>query len=143
MIDVDKDQIREKLHCMRLNLKYLEDFKDIEPDVFASDPVKSAAAVRMLQVVMEAMLDICCHIIARNGWGMPTTYCEVVSISESNGLIPSELEGTYLKMARFRNRIVHHYNDIDIIEVLDIIKERLEIFNPFISIITSRYFDSG
>ncbi len=139
---VDKDQIREKLHYMRLNIGYLEQFKETDLAELDNDPVKEAAAVRMLQVVLEAMLDICCHIIARKGWGMPTTYCEVVSISESHGLIPSELEGPYLKMARFRNRVVHHYNDISNAEVLEIIKNRLDYFHPFMKNIISLYLDS-
>lgn len=140
---VDKDQIREKLHHMRLNMDYLKEFKGIDVNFFNNDPVKEAAAVRMLQVLLEAMLDICCHIIAREGWGMPTTYCEAVSIAESRGIIPSEHEGTYLKMARFRNRVVHHYQDISPVEVLEIINNRLDVFIPFIKNIIIHYIDSG
>ncbi len=136
---VDKEKIREKLHYMRLNIRYLEEFRGIDVTEIERDPVKEAAAVRMLQVLLEAMLDICCHIIAREGWGMPTTYCEVVSISENHGIIPAELEGHYLKMARFRNRVVHHYNDISMPDVLDIIDNRLDIFHPFINNVIARY----
>ncbi len=97
---------------------------------FIANKLYYHAAIRMLQITIEATLDICAHAIAREGLGMPKNYAEVVEIAAQEGIIPLEMKDTYKKMARFRNRVVHLYDDVNPEEVLDIINSRLNDFNP-------------
>ncbi|CEP69300.1 Protein of unknown function DUF86 [Moorella glycerini] len=93
----------------------------------------------MLQVAIEAMLDICAHIISREGWGLPKSYVETVELAAHNGLIPQQLEDTYKAMARFRNRVVHLYDEIDAAEIWNVIQNHLDDFRPFIAAVIRRY----
>ena len=117
---VDQEKIRQKLHFIRQQLKELDRFEAIGLDEFLKEPFYEAAATRMLQISIEAMLDICAHVIARQGWGLPKTYVETVEMAARHGLIPKELTATYKDMARFRNRVVHLYHDIDPTEIWQI-----------------------
>ncbi len=112
-MSVDQEKIRQKLHFIRENLAHLEQFKGMEPGSLKSDHIKEAAAVRMLQVAIEAVLDICSHVISREGWGLPKSYLEAVELAVQNGLIPQEMAQEYKSMAKFRNRVVHLYDKVD------------------------------
>lgn len=138
-MSVDQEKIRQKIHFIRENLAYLEEFKDLDKESFKSDHIKEAAAIRMLQVAIEAVLDICSHIISREGWGLPKSYLESVELAVQNGLIPLELAQDYKNMAKFRNRVVHLYDKVDSEELIEIINSHLDDFKPFIRNVLSRY----
>lgn len=136
---LDKEKIRQKLHFMRVKLRELKRFQDMEIDEFKADVINEDAALRMLQVSIEAMLDICAHIASREGWGVPKTYADLISTAARQELIPHGMEDTYKKMVAFRNRIVHLYDDVNTEEILNIINEHLDDFTPFISSVVERF----
>ena len=140
-MSVDQEKIRQKLHFIRENLVHLEQFKGMETDYLKSDHIKEAAAIRMLQVVIEAVLDICSHVIAREGWGLPKSYLETVELAVQNGLIPREMAQEYKNMAKFRNRVVHLYDKVDTEELTEIINFHLDDFKPFIRNVLNRYMN--
>lgn len=102
---VDPEKVRQKLQYIRSRLRELEEFKMMDQSVFLRHRYYAPAATRMLQVAIEAMLDLCAHIIAREGWGLPKSYREVVLLAAEHGLIPKDLRDAFVEMARFRNRI--------------------------------------
>ncbi len=136
---VDHEKIRQKLHYMRDKLKMLEGFKGMDKKSFISEPYLEDAAIRMLQVVIEAMLDICAHIIAREGWGLAKTYVEIIELAVNNKLIDAEQAGTYKNMARFRNRVIHLYDQVDTDEIMNIINNHLDDFKPFMAVVIEKY----
>lgn len=140
---IDREKIRQKLQFMRDNLRKLERFHGMNIEEFKSNFLYEAAATRMLQITIEAMLDICAHVIAREGWGIPKTYGETVEIAACNGLIPSEMEETYKNIAKFRNRVVHLYDDVKTEEIFNIIKSHLKDFKPFITKVIQAYFSEN
>ncbi|MDN5348331.1 MAG: hypothetical protein PWP65_1895 [Clostridia bacterium] len=140
---VDREKIRQKLQFMRTELRELERFRNMDITEFKSEGLYEAAATRMLQVTIEALLDICAHVIAREGWGLPKTYGEAVEIAARHGLIPSEMKDTYMAMVRFRNRVVHLYDEVDAAAVLDIIHNHLGDFHPFIARVVQKYLSQA
>ncbi|MGI6285678.1 DUF86 domain-containing protein [Neomoorella humiferrea] len=136
---VDREKIRQKLQFMRQELRELKKFQGMDLNQFQTNSLYEAAATRMLQVTIEAMLDICAHIIAREGWGLPKSYVETIELVARNGLIPQQFEGTYKAMARFRNRIIHLYDEIEVTEIWNIIQNHLDDFRTFIAAVIQRY----
>jgi uncharacterized protein YutE (UPF0331/DUF86 family) len=124
---------------MRQELRELKKFQGMDISQFQSNSLYEAAATRMLQVTIEAMLDICAHLISREGWGLPKSYVETVELAVHNGLIPPEMEDTYKAMARFRNRVVHLYDEVNAAEIWNIIQNHLEDFRPFMEVVIRRY----
>ena len=78
---VDNDKIRQKIHFIRQEKKKLQRFRAMDYKEFVSDDLYVDAATRILQVMVECVLDICAHAIAREGWGTPKTYVETVKNS--------------------------------------------------------------
>jgi uncharacterized protein YutE (UPF0331/DUF86 family) len=83
------------------------------------------------------MIDISNHIIARNRWSKPDTHKESFQILMQNGVIEEKYVDAYSTMAKFRNRIVHMYYDVNDELVYKVIKDNLSDFQSFINSIGS------
>ena len=61
------------------------------------------------------------------------------------GLIPRDLQDSFLLMARFRNRIVHLYDEVGDLEVFRFIMQHLDDFRPFVANVVRKYLgdDTG
>lgn len=79
------------------------------------------------------MLDISSHIIARNRWGRPEDNKAHFKMLADDGIIHNEDVNIYFNMAKFRNRIVHMYFNIDDDMIYDITQNNLEDFERFIN----------
>ena len=106
---------------------------------FVEDSFYPLAAARALQVALEASFDLCAHIIAYEGWGLPKSYREIVLVALEHGLLPPGLRDSYLQMARFRNRLVHLYDHVEERELLQFIKDHVGDFAPLVATVVRRY----
>jgi len=94
------------------------------PDL-AGDPHKIASAKYHLIIAIEAAIDICNHIIAKNNLRVPEDYADTFKVMVENQLITEDFCSNLTKMARFRNRLVHRYWDIDTQQLYNILKNNL------------------
>jgi len=132
---VNRDKIRDKIQIIKDNLSKLESIKKTGFEKFIEDPFMSDAAIRQLQVSIEAMLDISHHIISRKHLGTPKTYLETIKILTQAGIIPQQQLSTLIKMVKFRNRAVHLYDKMSGEEIHNIIQHHLTDFDNFINAI--------
>ncbi|MEG6616178.1 HepT-like ribonuclease domain-containing protein [Peptococcaceae bacterium 1198_IL3148] len=77
-------------------------------------------------------------MIARERYKAPKTYAEAFVILVDQGILPKEKETTFIKMAKFRNRIVHLYQEVDDREVYAIMKESLADSQAFVRAIVNK-----
>jgi uncharacterized protein YutE (UPF0331/DUF86 family) len=136
----DRQKLREKIQFIRSTLRQLEDIRDDGRDAFLAGKVPQYAAVRCIQVAVEAILDSANHIIAREGLGLPKTYAGSVRLLVEAGILPPDKKDDFERMIRFRNRAVHLYDEIDPAEVFAIMENNLDDFEVFVRAITQRYF---
>lgn len=64
-----------------------------------------------------------------SAWGI--TYAEVFRVLGKEGVLDAEFAATLEPMARMRNRLVHHYEDIEPARVHQLIRTRLSDFDLF------------
>ena len=140
---VDREKVRTKIQFLRESLVQLERIRSLGEEAFLSDPILQAAAVRYLQVGIEAMLDIASHVIAREGLGTPETYRQSMEILLQNGTLPTDRAEAFLAMIGFRNRVVHLYESVDPKEVARVLQGGLNDFEAFISAVSRRYFSQS
>lgn len=131
-MEFDRNKIDEKLLFMTTCLNKLKKLKQIEKDTFIDDFTKVDSSKYLLQVSIEAMLDISSHLIARNRWGKPKDNKEHFQLLCDNGIIDSKDVVIYFNMAKFRNRIVHMYFNISDEMIYDIVQNNLDDFERFI-----------
>ena len=129
---VNHEKIRNKLRTITICLDKLERLKQNSVAEFIEDYTLTDTARHNLQIAVEAMLDISNHIIARNSLEIPKNNAESFVILCKNGVLSKEKQGTYTAMARFRNRIVHMYDEVDNREIYKILQEHLDDYRAFI-----------
>lgn len=109
MADVQRDKLRDKLQVIEERVRRLRDLSARGREAFFADPVLQDAAIRNLQVAIEAMIDIAHHLVARLRLGTPKTYVETFERLIDAGILPQGEREVLHGMVRFRNRIVHLY----------------------------------
>lgn len=132
---VNRDKIRDKVQIIKNNIRKLEAIRENSLEEFLENPLMPDASIRMLQVSIEAMLDISHHIVSRRHLGTPKTYREAIELLEQNRIINKDLLPTFVNMVKFRNRAVHLYDEIADEEIYKIIQNHLTDFEKFISAI--------
>ena len=128
---LDHSRIQQFLTNMRGNLVHLREIQAFGVESFRSDFRNHHAAMRLLQVCIEDMINIANHIIARRSYRAPRDFSDVFRVLAEQSLISEEDADRYAKMVRFRNRLVHVYWDIDLDQVFEFIRSELEDFERF------------
>lgn len=140
---VDNNLIQEKINYMENNLSKLEKLNKLPRETFLGEFYYVEAAKHLLQVTIEAMLDICQHVIARQRFRAPNSYADALNILIDEGILPESQKDAFLQMAKFRNRVVHLYNEVDSNELHRILHERLGDFRYFIQAVVKNLLTTG
>ena len=98
------------------------------------------AAKYNLQVCIEALIDVSNHVVARERWGIPSTSAEMVKLIIKHGVLGKDKEPSLVQMVKFRNRIVHLYQEVDDSEIYRILQENLDDIKGFIQAVISKFF---
>ncbi|CCU80973.1 hypothetical protein HSACCH_02472 [Halanaerobium saccharolyticum subsp. saccharolyticum DSM 6643] len=138
--DTNHKRIAEKLKFIRANLKKLKELVELEKKDFLRDYRNYDTAKYNLLAAVEAMLDIAAHIIYREGYTSPNTSADSFRILAAEGIIQENLLLKFVKMTKFRNRIVHLYDQIDEEYIYQIINNNLEDIESYVDLIVNRYF---
>ena len=129
---IDPEIIAEKISLIAENMDKLKFLKELPEDEFYQDFRNLYSTKHLLQISIEAMIDIANHIIARMGLGRPKSYAESFSILAEKNIIEADLSDIFATMAKFRNRVVHLYNTVDPSEVRSILHNNLGDFAIFL-----------
>lgn len=135
MIDVEK--IKSRIEIIRSNVAELEEMKGFSLEDFSRQKWDVAAAKHFIREAIEAMIDIGSHIVAKKLLGAPASATDVMIVLGQKGIISKQNIETYVKMVKYRNRLVHFYHEVTIAELYDVIQNRLKDFESFIKDITN------
>ena len=137
MVSIEK--ITEKFRRLDEFLAILKGMQSTPLDTFLKDKILIGSAKYYLQVSIECCLDVANHIIASENFRAPQDYADAFKVLEENGLVDPE-EGIKLRqMAKFRNRLVHLYGDIDDAYVHNFILNNLQDILNFVSVIATKF----
>lgn len=133
---VKPEIIDTRIHKLQEYLEKLNKLKNIGKDEFFSDFRNSSSAKYLLQVSIECCLDIATHIIASEKFRRPDDYADSFRVLNENKIVPDSLINNLVDMAKFRNRIVHIYWEIDENFIYDILQNYLDDFERYIESIS-------
>ncbi|MBU1206766.1 MAG: DUF86 domain-containing protein [Proteobacteria bacterium] len=131
-MEYNPDKVRKITSEVLSALQRLEDLRKLSEEEFAADPHKVASAKYNLIVAIEGAVDLSNHIISKNGFRTPEDYADTFRVMEEKGVFDAEFTNSLIQMARFRNRLVHIYWDIDDAEIYRIIQTRLQDIKQFL-----------
>ena len=109
---VDKDRILAKLDQLE---GYLQELRQILPESFAGyqKVEKKRACERLLQIAIEAVIDICHMLVRELRLGLPSEEDDVFEKLSQAGVISSQMVATLKRMKGLRNILVHEYGRVD------------------------------
>lgn len=123
---VDRDLLRRKLADLDDYLRQVSEYRGISLDAYRSDWKTQRIVERTLQIAIETCVDIASHVIADRRLRVPSTYAETFEVLGEAGLLDAPLRDAMVRMARFRNVLVHEYAGIDAEIVVGILNKRLD-----------------
>ncbi|MFN3531240.1 MAG: type VII toxin-antitoxin system HepT family RNase toxin [Candidatus Brocadia sp.] len=128
---VDKPLIIRKLTELDEYLKQIGEFSSVTLEEYSRDWKAQRIVERTLQMMIETCADIANHIISDRGYRTPDNYGDTFRVLHENGVLRKELFEIMLKMARFRNIVVHQYDKIDEVIVIGILRNNLNDFKAY------------
>ncbi len=130
-IAIDKTVIIERLNIIQKAVKRLEKLQDFSVGEFALED-NFAIAEHNLRYALEAVFDICGHILSRIPGSRADEYKQMAREMSRQGIISEEfVQNKLIKMAGYRNRLTHIYFEITGAEIRDIVINNLKDFNEF------------
>ncbi|MBI4588662.1 MAG: DUF86 domain-containing protein, partial [Candidatus Rokubacteria bacterium] len=133
MREVNLDRVRHLAGHLRNALRELQEIGQTPRDVFLRDSRAINSAKYLLIVAAEAVLDICNHLAARKGGRSPEDYADCIAILAEIGAIDEELKVRLIRMAKFRNLLVHLYWKVEDDEIHRVIQEDLADFDRYLA----------
>ena len=138
----DPEIVRERCGRIRRYVKDLRDMSQITAEAFKQNRERQYAVLHALQLAIEACIEIGTHICAADALGVPASYAETFDLLEQGNVVDAATAGKLRAMARFRNRIVHFYWEMDLDEVYRILAGHLADFDLYL-VAVERYLDSA
>ena len=128
----DQEKMVKLVSELRKSVTRLQKLKKLGRKNFLSDPDKIGSAKYHFIVAIESCIDMCNHIISQNSYRAPEDYADTFKVMREEGAFDEKFSEELIKMAKFRNRLVHLYWEIDDTRIYQILEEHLEDFKRYI-----------
>jgi uncharacterized protein YutE (UPF0331/DUF86 family) len=136
---ISAEKITDKFGQLDEFLAILKGMRKTPVGKFLKDKILIGSAKYYLQVSVECCLDIANHIIAAEGFRAPKDYADSFKVLEEQGVFDEELGMKLRQMAKFRNRLVHLYGEIDDGYVHEFIEKDLRDILNFKAVIAAKF----
>lgn len=133
MREVNLERLRHLAGHLGNALRQLRALGEAPREPFLADPRSVNSAKYLLIVATEAALDICNHLAARRGGRTPADYADCIAVLAEIGVVDDSLRQRLVRMARFRNLLVHLYWRVLDAEVYRVIREDLADLDEYLA----------
>ena len=137
MPQFDQEKMVKLVSELRKSVARLTDIAKLPQDEFLNDPDKIGSTKYHFIVAIESSIDMCNHIISRNGYRVPEDYGDTFRVMGEVGALDTDFSDDLRNMAKFRNRLVHLYWEVDDQQLYEILQNRLVDFKKFLDSLAS------
>lgn len=128
--------VADKVALVRRMLDGIRSLPLDDLSAFTRDPRMVAAADSYLRRALEALLDLARHLLAKGFGRAPAEYAEVARQLGEVNVVDATLAARLGLMARYRNRMVHFYDEITDQELFNIVTTELGDIEAVVSAVT-------
>lgn len=130
-VPVNKQLIEDRIKEIKDDIQKLSSYKMKSLDEF-KEGENFAICEHYLRRALQAFIDIATHILSRLPGPKPAGYKEAALLLGEKGIVPLNFAKEKLvKMAGYRNRLIHFYNEITKEELHSIIQLDLSDLEDF------------
>lgn len=108
------EKINRRIFYIEESLKNLYEIRKKGEETFLNDPILISAAESNIRKALEAIFDIARHILAKSYGCKDLEYKKMAKLLVKEKVLPESYLSTLIKMAGYRNRLVHFYFEITI-----------------------------
>ena len=110
---IDKNIIAARISEIKEGTKLLQPLTIISSEEFAKNPDYFLKAERLLEIIVQSIIDIGTHIIAAKSFKKAEDYHQVVDILVKEGVFQENLSDRLHELIGLRNLLAHEYLEID------------------------------
>ena len=130
---INRAQVESRLSLIIDLVKQLDSLANLSESEFLKDPKSVGAAESFLRRSLEAVFDVGRHLLAKSGHSdLAKEYKGIAQGVATLGVVPSEFVPTLVRMAGYRNRMVHFYYEVTPQELYRIIVVHREDLRCFV-----------
>ncbi len=129
------ERVKEHLKYLSKYYLLLVEAREISRESFLKDLIHQASTERWLHLAIESCLNIGNRIISLMQFSKPVTtpetYADIFKEMHKLGIVELDFMQQLINMAKFRNRLVHIYWQVDPENVYQFLQENLDDFKLF------------
>jgi uncharacterized protein YutE (UPF0331/DUF86 family) len=129
---IDKLFIETKLSYIQAYFKELEGVLVYPDKEIQKDFLKLRALERILQLIVDEMIDINIHIIRYAHLRVPDDFQSSFLVLGENKILPEDFANRIAPVVGLRNRLVHRYEKIDLDVLLDTVRKNKKDFKKYV-----------
>ncbi|MDW8045474.1 MAG: DUF86 domain-containing protein [Nitrososphaerota archaeon] len=134
--ELNKDLLKSRVSEVVERLTTLrEEILSKEKEEVLKSRLYKASMERCLHISIEAILDICRHIVSVKKLGIPETYRELIELLSEASIIPNDLADKLKELIGLRNILIHRYMIIDHERLYNEIESVESVAKSFIMIV--------
>ena len=134
---IDEQVVLDRIGLIDRMIAELRRLPTEDLGAFEEDPRTPAAAESFLRRALEGLMDLGRHLLAK-GFALPVNeYAAIADRLQEVGVLKPREASLLRDMAKYRNRMVHFYNEISVSELYGIITEELDDFATIQGAITT------
>lgn len=134
---IDKAFLEAKLSYIQTYYQELDNVLLYSDEEIKQDFLKLRAMERILQLIVDEIIDINNHIIRYSNLSVPDDFQGSFMILSDNKILPGDFAGRIAPVVGVRNRLVHRYEKIDLNIILDAVRKNKEDFKEYVKYIFS------
>jgi len=129
---VNLQVVRERAREIREVAQKVQLYAALPDAEFFADERNLYSVMHLLLIGIEATATLCNHILAKTARRVPTSYAECFEGLRAVHSVDEALVARLIRMARFRNLLVHRYWEVDPEQVLRYARENLGDFEAYL-----------
>jgi uncharacterized protein YutE (UPF0331/DUF86 family) len=136
---VDRARLEQMLSNLREYVAVLKRLAALNEADFIGDSDKVGNAKYHFVIAIECCIDVANHIIASEDLRFPKDNADSFAVLVDAGVLDESIREPLRSMAKFRNRLVHLYWDVDERRVFEYLRDSLADINRFAQAIAERF----
>lgn len=135
---IEPQYIRDKLAKIRLFYSELEELFKHSPEEIKKDFVKYHALERLLQLIVDEIIDVNNHFVNRLDLEPPDDFQGTFSVLAKAGILPEDFARKIAPVVGLRNQIVHRYEKIDLEILIQQVQIEREDFRKYVEYVEEK-----
>lgn len=131
-MEIDREKIKQRFSEINEAVSGAKDLVGLSDKEFWSRKENIAAVKYYLLQAIEAVGGVCVHFAAKKFNKGVSAFGECFEVMEKEGVLEKNLADKLRKMAKFRNKLIHRYWEIEDKNILEYAREDMGDFEEFI-----------